>query len=171
MKEEWFKTLKDVAVGSQNFSYDKNAKVKDSYEYVETRTHTFLAGQTQHKFDEKDYEKNYGYTNLRIVSDISKIDKMTYSIGHSLIDETRPHLLKESTPFVSFQEHALPALQYHDYRVTVTCEEPAIIEYDIVKFKEGIKSENANMSNVKQCIKPLSLKNSRFSTQCKPTWI
>jgi hypothetical protein len=27
------------------------------------------------------------------------------------------------------------------------------------------------MSNAKQCIKPLSLKNSRFSTQCKPTWI
>jgi len=27
------------------------------------------------------------------------------------------------------------------------------------------------MSNVKQCTKPLSLKSSRFSTQCKPTWI
>ena len=27
------------------------------------------------------------------------------------------------------------------------------------------------MSNVKQCVKSLSLKNSRFSTQCKPTWI
>lgn len=140
MKEQWFKILKEVAIGAQNYSYDMNTKVKDLYEYVETRSHTFPAGQSQYKFDEKDHDKNYGYTNLRIVSDISKIDKMTYSIGNGLIDETRPYLLKERTPFASFQEHALPALQYHDYRVTVTCDEPATIEYDIVKFKEDCKS-------------------------------
>jgi hypothetical protein len=132
---EFLDTLKSVAVGIQDDAYKRRVREEDKSEYVETRTYTFPAGHTIFKFEKDDSENNYGYKNLRIVSDISNVEKMTLNIGGSIIDETRPCVLNETHPFACFQQCVIPALEYQHCKIITTCSEPTTISYDVHKLE------------------------------------
>jgi hypothetical protein len=134
-EDEFLDTLKSVATGIQDDSYKRRVKEEDKSEYVETRTYTFPAGHTIYKFEKDDAENNYGYKNLRIVSDIANVEKMTLSIGAAVFDETRPYVLKEEYPFACFQQCVIPALQFQHSKIITTCSEPTTISYDVHKFE------------------------------------
>jgi hypothetical protein len=134
-EDEFLDTLKSVAVGIQDDAYKRRVKEEDKSEYVETRTYTFPAGHSIYNFQKDDPENNYGYKNLRIVSDIANVEKMTLNIGGAVIDETRPYVLKEEHPFACFQQCVIPALQFQHSRIITTCSEPTTISYDVHKLE------------------------------------
>jgi hypothetical protein len=126
--------LKQIAIGVQDNAYkNKNDSLNfNDFEFIETRSHKFPAGHSVFTFN--DSEECVGYKNVRIVSDLSKVEKMEFEIGGQKIDETFPSLLKEDYPFSCFQETVIPYLKNHDTKIYATSEEDVIIEYDFVKL-------------------------------------
>lgn len=111
-------------------------------EFIETRSHIFDSNPKSAKVGleistSSDYENNYAYHNLRIITNLNHVDKIEFCAGGSVIDQSYPSLLKNYTPFAIFQEHVLPALQTHSYQIYAQCNAPTQIMYDIVKLRNS----------------------------------
>src|ERR1700761_1986573 len=78
-------------------------------QFIETRTHIFDKNSSLQISTLDDYNNNYAYHNLKIVSDLNCIEKIEFYIGESLIEQSYPSLLKNYTPFTFLQEHIIPA--------------------------------------------------------------
>ena len=98
-------------------------------ELIETRSHIFDPNQKSFTINTTDdFERGYGYHNLRITTDLNHVKKIEFYACGNPIDRSYPSLLKNYTPFAILQENVLPALK-NNYEIVVDYKKATQITY------------------------------------------
>lgn len=107
-----------------------------NYEYVETKYIT-IEPSIRRTYDTLiHFGQNYGYRNLKILTDTSTIEEICLETGCQQIDKIYPSISSDhhNTSIDFLQSNVLPGLIYHHIRIGVICTSQTKISYDIVKI-------------------------------------